>query len=103
MSDKQLINRTSTLQSSVSGRAGFWTATIKVEKVKSQKAVKVITAPSILRNICIDSGDFVDYDIPPPRRREIEGRDEEDAEAFRHILCLAHNKGRRQAFFERNI
>ncbi|KAE8738253.1 hypothetical protein FOCC_FOCC016274 [Frankliniella occidentalis] len=69
-------------------------------EVKFQKAVKVITAACILHNICIDSGDFVDY-LPPPRRRQQILRDEEAGEAFRNIICLAHNLGRRQALLER--
>ncbi|KAE8738356.1 hypothetical protein FOCC_FOCC016170 [Frankliniella occidentalis] len=69
-------------------------------EVKFLKAVKAITAACILHNICIDSDDFVDY-VAPPRRHQIIVRDEEAGDAYRHILCLAHNVGRRQALFER--
>ncbi|KAE8737683.1 hypothetical protein FOCC_FOCC016851 [Frankliniella occidentalis] len=69
-------------------------------EVKFPKAVKVITAACVLHNICIDAGDFVDYTVPPRRRQEI-FREELDGEAYRNILCLAHNVGRRQALLER--
>ncbi|KAK3910190.1 Protein ANTAGONIST OF LIKE HETEROCHROMATIN PROTEIN 1 [Frankliniella fusca] len=73
-------------------------------EVKFPKAVKVITAACVLHNICIDAEDFVDYTVHPRRGQQIlRLRNEEAGEAYRNILCLAHNVGRRQALLERQL
>ncbi|KAK3918060.1 Protein ALP1-like [Frankliniella fusca] len=81
----------------------FWTPRkdSRIE-VKFPKAVKVITAACVLHNICIDAEDFVDYTVHPRRGQQIL-RNEEAGEAYRNILCLAHNVGRRQALLERQL
>lgn len=69
-------------------------------EVKFLKAVKVITACAVLHNLCMDAGDFIDYQIPQ-RRNQRAPRGERRAEDLRDVMCLAHNLGRRQAALER--
>ncbi|KAK3923960.1 Protein ALP1-like [Frankliniella fusca] len=69
-------------------------------EVKFKKAVKVIGACCVIHNICIDANDIIPHDRII-RRRQAALRPETDGAAFRDVICLAHNLGRRQAALER--